>query len=139
MASNRPTGPMLAVKQRIPPARAGAVRRERLTAHLSSARTRLTVVVAPAGWGRTSLLAAWAREPGGDQRLAWVSLDESDDEPRRYWRYLLTALGDVSDEISSAPLDALAAGDMAVVDLALPLLLNELARSTSDNVLVLDD
>jgi LuxR family maltose regulon positive regulatory protein len=71
--------------------------------------------------------------------MAWVSLDDGDDEPRRFWRYVLSALGDASDEISAAPLEALEVGERAVLDLALPLLLNELARSTADHVLVLDD
>jgi ATP/maltotriose-dependent transcriptional regulator MalT len=139
MAVDAPAQPMLAVKQFIPPVRSGAVARDVLAGRMTSARTRLTLVVAPAGWGKTSLLSSCARELCADQRVAWVSLDDSDDEPRRFWRYVLSALGDASDEISSASLEALEVGDKAILDLALPLLLNELARSTADHVLVLDD
>ncbi len=139
MAVDASAQPMLAVKQFIPPVRSGAVPRDLLADQLTSARTRLTLVVAQAGWGKTSLLSAWAREPCANQRVAWVSLDDGDDEPRRFWRYVLSALGDASDEISSASLEALEVGDRAVLDLALPLLLNELASSTADHVLVLDD
>src|SRR3954447_1949514 len=139
MAVDAPAQPMLAVKQFIPPVRPGAVPRGLLADQLTSARTRLTLVVAPAGWGKTSLLSAWAREPCAGQQVAWVSLDDGDDEPRRFWRYVLSALGDASDEVSSAPLEAMEGGDRAVLDLALPLLLNELARSTADHVLILDD
>ena len=127
---------LLTVKQVIPPVRAGAVPRGRLEQQLRSADTRLTVVVAPAGWGKTSLLSGWAADPGEKRRIAWVSLDESDDEPVRFWSYVLTALRGVSDEISVGPLHAL---DGSPVELALPMLLNELARSAQRYVLVLDD
>jgi len=130
--------PLLAVKQQVPPVRDGAVVRGRLVEQVASARTRLVVVVAPAGWGKTSLLSAWARDGGDTQRVAWVSLDESDDEPRRFWRYVLTALSELGDDLSTAPLEALAA-EIPVVELALPVLLNELAASRPSHVLVLDD
>ena len=130
--------PVLTVKQLIPPVRDGAVPRERLAALLDTAETRLTVIVAPAGWGKTSLLSAWAHQQQAQQRVAWVSLDANDDEPRRFWRYLLTALNDASDDIGNAALEALSA-EIPVVDLALPVLLNELAESTTPHLLVLDD
>jgi LuxR family maltose regulon positive regulatory protein len=137
--ADRPARPLLAVKQVIPPVRAGAVRRERLERQLRLAETRLTLVVAPAGWGKTSLLSGWAATTGEKSRIAWVSLDESDDEPVRFWRYVLTALHRVSDEISEGPLQALDGAGITPTDLALPLLLNELAASTQSHVLVLDD
>jgi LuxR family maltose regulon positive regulatory protein len=96
-------------------------------------------VVAPAGWGKTSLLSAWAAEPGDGVRVAWVSLDETDDEPNRFWRYVFTALHGVDDAIGAAPLAALRVPGVDPVDLALPLLLNELATTSTEHVLVLDD
>jgi len=83
--------PLLTVKQQIPPVRPGAVRRAALEERLRNAGTGLTIVVAPAGWGKTSLLSSWASNPGEWVRVAWVSLDESDDEPNRFWSYVLTA------------------------------------------------
>jgi LuxR family maltose regulon positive regulatory protein len=127
------------VKQVIPPVRAGAIPRERLERQLRQADTRLTLVVAPAGWGKTSLLSGWAADAGEKRRIAWVSLDESDDEPVRFWSYVLTALHGVSDEISLGPLQALDGAGIAPTDLALPMLLNELAASTVSHLLVLDD
>ncbi|HYN92762.1 MAG TPA: LuxR C-terminal-related transcriptional regulator [Pilimelia sp.] len=123
----------------IPPVRAGAVPRERLQRQLRVAETRLTVVVAPAGWGKTSLLSGWAANAGEQRRIAWVSLDEGDDEPVRFWSYVLTALRGVSGDISVGPLRALDAADVSPVELALPMLLNELAASAVQHVLVLDD
>ncbi|MFJ1733030.1 LuxR C-terminal-related transcriptional regulator [Streptomyces sp. NPDC088254] len=139
MTSDIPRRPLLAVKQVIPPARAGAVPRERLHRQLRLAETRLTAVVAPAGWGKTSLLSGWAADPEEKRRIAWVSLDESDDEPVRFWSYVLTALHNAGDAISTGPLKALDAADVSPVDLALPRLLNELAASEVAHVLVLDD
>ena len=97
------------------------------------------MVVAPAGWGKTSLLSRWASTTASTTPLAWVSLDENDDEPVRFWRYLLTALREADDQLSSAALDALAAANTAPTDLALPLLINELAATPNRHVLVLDD
>lgn len=136
MSASRPASPLLTVKQVIPPVRAGAVVRERLVRRLREAATPFTVVVAPAGWGKTSLLSAWASEA---DTVAWVSLDPGDDEPIRFWSYVLTALCRTGDEISPAALDALALPGVDPLDLALPILLNELATSTSAHVLVLDD
>ncbi|MFJ8061356.1 hypothetical protein [Streptomyces sp. NPDC096142] len=127
------------MKQVIPPARPGAVPRERLRQQLRVAGTRLTVVVAPAGWGKTSLLSGWASDPEEKRRIAWVSLDESDDEPVRFWSYVLTALHNAGGTISTGPLEALDAAAVPPVDLALPMLLNELAASELPHVLVLDD
>ncbi|MEO6089213.1 MAG: LuxR C-terminal-related transcriptional regulator [Umezawaea sp.] len=139
MTSDRPVRPLLTVKQAIPPVRAGAIPRERLERQLRLAETRLTVVVAPAGWGKTSLLSGWAADGDEQRRIAWVSLDESDDEPVRFWSYVLTALHGASDEISTGPLQALGGAGIAPTDLALPMLLNELAASAVPHVLVLDD
>lgn len=132
-------GPLLTVKHAIPPPRAGMVARERLVRQLREARTRLTVVVAPAGWGKTSLLSGWAADRGETRRLAWVSLDESDDDPVRFWRYVLTALHGAGDAISALPLRAMDGDGVSAVGLALPTLLNELAATTVPHVLVLDD
>jgi LuxR family maltose regulon positive regulatory protein len=107
MTSKKPARPLLAVKHVIPPPRRGVIVRERLEQQLRLAETRLTVVVAPAGWGKTSLLSGWAADPGEKRRIAWVSLDEGDDEPARFWTYVLTALCGASDEIGDGPLRAL--------------------------------
>jgi LuxR family maltose regulon positive regulatory protein len=131
--------PLLAVKHLVPPSRAGVVPRERLLRVLRETETRLTLVVAPAGWGKTSLLSRWAADPEENRRIAWVSLDESDDEPVRFWRYVLTALHGASGEISADPLQALDGVGLSAVDLALPMVLNELAATDVRHVLVLDD
>lgn len=139
MTSDRPAAPLLTIKHVIPPVRADAVRRRRLENQLTETETKLTVVVAPAGWGKTSLLSGWTSSPAEPRRIAWVSLDDSDDEPVRFWTYVLAALRGVTNEISSAAVDALRVPGVGPVDLALPVLLNELSVSPVRHVLVLDD
>ena len=104
---------------------------------LRNGGTRVTTVVAPAGWGKTTLLSQWAHDPAEQRRVAWVSLDSSDDEPTRFWTYVLTALG--QHGIGAAALQALGAPGLQPVDVALPELLNELQASSGRHVLVLDD
>ncbi len=130
--------PLMAAKYAIPPSRPGGVTRSRLHEQLlRNGETRLTTVVAPAGWGKTTLLSHWAHDPAEHRRVAWVSLDSSDDEPTRFWTYALAALG--QHGIGTAALQALGAPGVQPVDVALPVLLNELQSSTGRYVLVLDD
>src|SRR5215468_7156290 len=82
---------LLATKLHVPRPPAGFVPRPRLTAQLDDGRSRrLTLVCAPAGSGKTALLAAWAA--GGRQPVAWLSLDEGDNDPARFWRHVAAAL-----------------------------------------------
>ena len=76
MSSDLVASPLLSVKQSIPPPRAGIVPRTRLEDRLT-ATTKLTVVVAPAGWGKTSLLSRWASAVATHTPVAWVSLERA--------------------------------------------------------------
>ncbi|HYG56841.1 MAG TPA: LuxR C-terminal-related transcriptional regulator [Symbiobacteriaceae bacterium] len=86
--------PLLSTKLYIPPAPPGMVRRPRLTSRLAEGLRRpLTLVSAPAGFGKTTLLSEWRASPAGsDLPLAWLSLDDQDNEPARFWTYVATAL-----------------------------------------------
>ena len=131
-------GPLLAAKCSIPPQRPGGVVRRRLhDLLLDNAATRLTAVAAPAGWGKTTLLSQWAHDPREQRRVAWVSLDESDDEPVRFWSYVMTALR--PHGLGAGSVAALGAPGVDPIDVAVPLLLNELESATDAVVLVLDD
>jgi LuxR family maltose regulon positive regulatory protein len=134
------TAPLIAAKQVVPPVRPGAVRRARLHAPLlANAWSRLSVVVAPAGWGKTTLLSQWAHDPAETRCVVWVSLDEADDDPVRFWTYVLSALQRDVAGLGPAALRALSTPGLEPVDLALPTLLNELATVDGAYVLVLDD
>ena len=85
----------LATKLFVPRAPALSVPRGRLYEMLDAADdTPLVLVSAPAGFGKTTLLAGWIRDRG--HPAAWVSLDDGDDEPRRFWGYLTAALRSVT-------------------------------------------
>jgi LuxR family maltose regulon positive regulatory protein len=132
--------PLLAAKLIMPPVRRGAVPRPRLHQHLDgSADHRLTVVVAPAGWGKTTLLSAWAHDPARVDRVAWLSIDEADDEPVRFWTYLLSALDGVAPDLTTDALSALRAPGLDPIGIAVEALLNSATASPEVYVLVLDD
>ena len=86
--------PLLQSKYRIPGHRPGTVARPRLVEALGGAlRAAVTVVSAPAGFGKSTLLAEWLADcPGETATVAWVSLDERDDDPARFWGYALAAV-----------------------------------------------
>ena len=135
-----PSTPLLSVKYAPPPTRTGTVVRHRLAERLeNSENNRACVVVAPPGWGKTTMLSEWTAGPKVQGRAAWVSLDPSDDEPVRFWSYVLTALCVVAPAESRKALATLAAPGVEPVMVTLPLLLNDMAASDGRYFLVLDD
>src|SRR5271169_3581925 len=82
---------LLATKLHVPRPQPGFVPRPRLVQALSEGLARGRVLIcAPAGFGKTSLLADWAR--GGGRPVAWLGLDAGDNDPARFWRYVVAAL-----------------------------------------------
>ena len=82
---------LLATKLRVPRPPPGFVARARLVGLLDGGSTReLTLVSAPAGFGKTSLLADWSQR--GERLVGWLSLDAGDNDPVRFWRHTLAAL-----------------------------------------------
>ncbi|WP_166870919.1 LuxR C-terminal-related transcriptional regulator [Salinibacterium sp. ZJ450] len=138
-----PTPVVLATKLFIPAPRPQAVSRPRLVERLSDglrAGRKLTLVSAPAGFGKTTVLADWIeslRQHEPDTRVAWLSLDEGDSDPARFLTYLLAAVHG-ADGIPSDGLNSEARQGMPV-EAALTTLINEVAQSTVEIVLVLDD
>ena len=142
-ASPRPAGPiLLRTKLCPPPVRAGLVPRARLDTLLNAgAKGRLCLVDAPAGSGKTTLLAQWWRAEQGTRRIAWLSLDDGDDDPVRFWTYVVEALRVVEPGLGDGALGLLQGSGTGDVlgQVMLPQLLNELDTTGSDLVLVLDD
>ena len=100
-------------------------------------RLPLTLVVAPAGWGKSTLVADWLAR---DRVTAgWVSLDGGDDDPKRFWRYLLLAAEQAGSAAGGAALRRLDAAGSDVLRDVLPAFVNELATAETPLVLVLDD
>lgn len=124
-----------------PPARRGAIRRARLATRLdAAARHRLTLVRAPAGFGKTTAVAAWLaeRRRAGDP-VAWVSLDARHDDPGTLLRYVVAALRGAWPGVGEATLTLLNAGVPVSHQTLVATLANELGALTRDAFLVLDD
>ena len=132
--------PLIATKLYVPKLRGGLVARPRLSAHLRrGVEARLTLVSAPAGFGKTTLLAAWLdRSPGREHAVAWVSLDRTDNEPESFWTYVVSALHAAVPGVGSGALELIASSPLPT-DLMLTSLLNELAATPGEVWLVLDD
>ncbi|MGY1604895.1 LuxR C-terminal-related transcriptional regulator [Geodermatophilus sp. SYSU D00815] len=129
-------GPLLATKLHVPRRRRGVVPRPRLTERLDrGAEGTLTLVSAPAGFGKTTLLTDWLA--AGGRSAAWVSLDQRDDDPVVFWTYLLTAVR-TAHGVGAGAL-ALLQSSRAPIDEVLAVLVNELDAVADDVVLVLDD
>jgi LuxR family maltose regulon positive regulatory protein len=126
---------LLATKLHVPGPRPGFVARPRLTEALSGG---LLLVCAPAGFGKTALLADWLRSDG--RPVAWLSLDVGDNDPVRFWRHVVAALDRARPGIGERVSPLLGPPTSSFEGLV-TVLINELAAQSGENeiVLVLDD
>ncbi|MGD0608978.1 MAG: BTAD domain-containing putative transcriptional regulator, partial [Streptosporangiaceae bacterium] len=133
--------PLLETKFYVPRSRRGLVPRPRLSERLDrGAAARLTLVSAPAGFGKTTLLTEWlAAGPAGQRRAAWLSLDRGDNDPASFWAYLIAALRTAAPGVGEGALALLQAPRPPPVQTVLTVLLNDLGAVAGDIVLVLDD
>jgi LuxR family maltose regulon positive regulatory protein len=130
--------PILATKLFIPPPPPRVVLRPRLVERINEGLHRkLTLISAPAGFGKTTLLSAWVA--GSDRRVAWLSLDAGDNDPTRFLIYLVAAVRTISPTIGEALLGVLQAPQPPPTESFLIALLNEIATTPDDLVLVIDD
>ncbi|MSP12991.1 MAG: hypothetical protein EXR62_08535 [Chloroflexi bacterium] len=136
-----PETALLATKLFIPPARPSLVPRPRLTQRLDAGLTlKLILISAPAGSGKTTLLSEWrSAPPASEAPFAWVSLDEGDNDPARFWSYVVAALRRIQPGTGAALLELLRAAPSPPADVAMTLLINDLVRFPADFVLALDD
>ena len=131
--------PLVLTKIEPPRMRPGHVPRRDLIERLRHGlHRRLNLVAAPAGWGKTSLLAEWLTTED-EVSFAWLSLDEDDNDPARFWSYVSAALRKAGVEVPSAFDAAVGAPGTSAGDTALPLLVNALVGAEREHVLVLDD
>jgi len=130
--------PVIAAKLFIPPPRPSAVARTRLIARLNAGlHRRLTLIAAPAGFGKTTLASAWIASCG--RPAAWLSLDDADNDPTRFLTYLVAALQTIAPTVGAGLLDALHSAQPPPIEPLLTALLNEVATLPGHVVLVLDD
>ncbi len=132
--------PILATKLYIPPPRSGVVLRprliERLNEGLATGR-KLTLISASAGFGKTTLVSEWVTSCG--QPVAWLSLDEGDNDPARFLTYLVAALQTIRANIGEGLLGVLQSPQPPPIESILIALINEITAVPDHFVLVLDD
>src|SRR5262245_21295359 len=131
---------LLATKLHLPRPRPGFVPRPRLAHRLDRALAHgLVLVCAPAGYGKTVALADWARSSG--RPVSWLSLDAGDNDPVRFWRHVLAAVGSARPGVAERVLPLLGPPPPSVFDGLVTALINELATQPGDDeaVLILDD
>lgn len=121
---------LLSTKLFVPPASSGALTRPRLLARLNDGLAgRVTLVAAPAGFGKSTLLSQWLA--ACSHKIAWLSLDESDSDPVRFTQYLVAALQHALPELTH--------DDTLPPNQQLTALVNQLAQINDNVLLVLDD
>lgn len=132
---------LVTTKLRAPRTRPHLVERPRLHEALNRGEGRqLTLVSAPAGFGKTTLLVEWLKERSGSERsVVWVSLDESDNDPARFLAYLVGALRSVEEGIGEGVLASLRAPEPPPIEPVVGALINELAGAEREVTVFLDD
>jgi LuxR family maltose regulon positive regulatory protein len=133
------TGPLLETKFHVPTPRRGLVARRRLTERLGGrGESALTLVSAPAGFGKTTLLTDWLTGRADGRVTAWLSLDDSDNDPALFWAYFIAALRLAAPGVGEGAL-ALLASTESPTEAFVVTLLNDLAAVSDRVVVVLDD
>ncbi len=136
--SHNHTAGLIRTKLAMPRVPSGLVARQRLQALLGGSELRpVSLVVAPAGFGKTTLVCQWLT--GLNRAIGWVSLDEGDNDELRFWSYVVAAIASVWPGFGGRAATLLGAGQPNVVKSLLPTLINQLAALDEPLVLVLDD
>jgi LuxR family maltose regulon positive regulatory protein len=133
--------PLLATKLYIPPLRPQLVPRPRLLERVQAGLMgKLTLIAAPAGFGKTTLVSAWrATQPGSAMPLAWVSLDTDDNDPTRFWSYVIAALETVYPAMDTTPAALLRSAPLPPMDAIVTSMINAIAPMAMEAALILDD
>ena len=130
---------LLATKLHIPPASPELVIRPRLRSMLDAiVHHKMTLISAPAGYGKTTLISEWAHNVT-QLHVVWVSLDKSDNDPILFWQYLVTALQGLKSGVGESSLALLRSPQPPPFESVLTALINDCTDITGDFALVLDD
>jgi LuxR family maltose regulon positive regulatory protein len=137
-----PTGIIVAPKLRAPSPRPEQLARPQLLGLLERAPdTKISLISAPAGYGKTTLLAQWLHAEEGSLPFGWISLDEQDNDPVRMWMHIVEALRQVEpdENFGADALMGLSSVGRNLAEITLPMLINEFAELPHRVVVVLDD
>jgi LuxR family maltose regulon positive regulatory protein len=130
--------PLLRTKISVPLIQPEFVHRPRLTQQIDrGALAPLTLLAAPAGFGKTNLLIEWTKSTRVP--VAWLNLDSEDNDLRRFYRYLIGALQSLRPRLGEEALDFLQSTRGSGLEVGLTLLINELSSCPDEIVLVMDD
>jgi LuxR family transcriptional regulator, maltose regulon positive regulatory protein len=142
-----PQMPLLVPKLRPPRLYASLIARPRLLPRLDAGlQGKLTLLSAPAGFGKTTLVSQWVADWSTHQSdqhplppIAWVSLDPGDNDPVRFWRYVVTACQAFQATLGQSALALLQRAPQSPLEAALTLFLNELSQLPRKGILILED
>lgn len=130
--------PLLRTKTSIPPARKNRAEQLRLTRQVCEGMNRaLTLVVASAGFGKTTVMAEWTQ--AASMPIAWLSLESADRNPERFFSYLIFAIQQISPQTGQTALAVLHSGQAVASEAIMFALLNDLSEIPQDFAIVLDD
>ena len=130
--------PLLQTKLYIPPVRAKLVSRTHLIEQLNEGIShKLTLISAPAGFGKTTLVTDWLRQV--NRPVAWLSLDENDNDLNRFLTYLVAALQQVNPKIGQTTQSLLHTSQQPSLETLITSLINEIVTVPVQLILVLDD
>ncbi|HEX6480587.1 MAG TPA: LuxR C-terminal-related transcriptional regulator [Ktedonobacteraceae bacterium] len=133
-----PEPDLLVTKFTAPPVRSVLLHRSHLLTVLDQSRSvPLTLLSASAGFGKTTLLSAWASQ--STSQIAWLTLDEQDTDPTRFWAYVIAALRHSGSPAGEAALAMLHSPQPSLLTGAVTSLINDLAAHSQDTALILDD
>ncbi len=121
---------LLTTKLYVPQITPELVPRPHLARHLSEGlRRKFTLVSAPAGFGKSTLVTGWLAESG--QPAAWLSLDEGDNDPVRFWTYVIAAIQAVNQEVGDEARQIIGSPQLRSAEPAVISLINEISKPSS--------
>jgi LuxR family maltose regulon positive regulatory protein len=131
---------LLTTKFYFPPARPALVARPRLVERLQAGlRGPLTLISAPAGSGKTTLVSEWRAGPGARMPVAWLSLDAADNDASLFFQYLTICLDAIHPDVSKKIQPLLQSPETPPVEVVMTVMINSLSGRTGEAALVLDD
>lgn len=129
--------PLLLTKLRVPYGRENIQRKRLIQVLNDGLQKKITLISAPAGFGKTTLLIEWVRQT--DLPVAWLSLDRGENDPFQFWVYFYSSIRILYPEIGDHALSILQVGYLNSINDALTFFINEIEKLSSQFVVILDD